>query len=161
MKQIRMTRNIYQAMKIDLSRSHPFAFERVGFAFVKPVGNSVLCVVGYEQIPDDFYIKDNTVGARIDHRGIAVAMKRADMNNEGILHVHIHNFLGHPHFSRIDIGDHENFIRSFRNANSQMPHGVLLLSNDKMLARIWLPESKYFEDTNRYTIVGLPIVYEW
>lgn len=88
-------------------------------------------------------------------------MKRADTNKEGILHVHIHRGSGFPCFSRTDEAEHPNFIRSFKNANPNMPHGFLLLSNDKMVARVWAPGSKSNSDIYRYTIVGLPLSYDW
>jgi hypothetical protein len=161
MKQLRMPQLIYQQIRSDLRRSHPFAFERVGYVFVKQSGGEILVVTGYESVPDEFYIEDKTVGARIDHRGIALAMKRADKNKEGILHTHIHAKRGIPKFSRDDEVDHPNFLRSFRNATPTMPHGFLLLSADKMMARVWFPQNKSYLDIRRYTIVGLPLDFNW
>lgn len=161
MMQLRMTQAVHKEMRSDLRRSHPFAYERVGYIFVRPVGGTVLVATGYEPVPDEFYIKDKTIGARIDHRGIALAMKRADMNKEGILHAHIHIGRGFPRFSRDDIADHPNFLRSFRNADPKMPHGFLLLSNDKMMARVWAPGNESYIDIFRYTIVGLPLSLNW
>ena len=161
MMQLRITEKIYKEMRSDLRRSHPFAYERVGYIFIKPAGATVFVATGYEPVPDEFYIRDKTVGARIDHRGIALAMKRADKNREGILHVHIHASRGFPMFSRDDLADHPNLLRSFRNAVPKMPHGFLLLSNDKMMARIWTPGKETYLDIFRYTIVGLPLQYGW
>ncbi|MEA1960488.1 MAG: hypothetical protein U9N81_04230 [Bacillota bacterium] len=157
MMQLRMPQSIHQEMRSDLRRSHPFAFEHVGYVFTKPAGHSVLVVTGYQSIPDQYYINDNSVGARIDHRAIALAMKRADMNKEGILHTHIHNKSGLPIFSRDDRADHPNFLRSFRNAAPGKTHGFLLLSTDKMMARVWLPQHESPIDIFRYTIVNLPL----
>jgi len=157
MIQLRTPQSIHQEMRSDLRRPHPFAFERVGYVFTKPAGVSVLVVTGYESIPDQFYIKDSSVGARIDHRAIALAMKRADKNKEGILHSHIHNKSGLPIFSRDDRADHPNFLRSFRNASPGMTHGFLLLSADKMMARVWPPQHESPIDIFRYTIVNLPL----
>lgn len=161
MMQLRMTQSIHQEARSDLRRSHPFAYERVGYIFVKPVGEFILVATGYESVPDEFYINDKTVGARIDHRGIALAMKRADSKREGILHTHIHGKRGIPQFSRADLADHPNFLRSFRNAAPEMPHGFLLLSADRMMARIWLPQNQSYTDIFRYTIVGLPLSFNW
>lgn len=161
MMSFRIPQVLHQEMRSDLRRSHPFALERVGFAFIKTAGENTLVTTGYLPVPDEFYINDQNVGARIDHRAIARAMKRADQNNEGILQVHKHARAGTPVFSRADIADHPNFLRSFRNAAPKMPHGFLLLSNDKMMTRIWLPESTSFVDIFRYTIVGMPLSYNW
>lgn len=157
MMQLRMPQSIHQEMRSDLRRSHPFAVERVGFIFTKPAGDSVLVVTGYQSIPNQFYINDNSVGARIDHRAIALAMKRADMNKEGILHTHIHNKSGRPIFSRDDRADHPNLLRSFRNAAPGLAHGLMLLSTDKMMARVWLPQHESPVDIFRYTIINLPL----
>lgn len=161
MIQLRIPQSINQKMWSDLRRSHPFAYERVGYAFIKLASESVVVITGYESVPDEFYIKDKTVGARIDHRGIALAMKRADKNKEGILHTHIHTKNGIPKFSRDDEADHPNFLRSFRNAEPTMSHGFLLLSTDKMMARVWNPKSESHLDIFRYTIVGLPLSFDW
>jgi Dinucleotide-utilizing enzymes involved in molybdopterin and thiamine biosynthesis family 2 len=161
MIQLRITKALYEEMRSDLLRSHPFASERIGYLFVKTSGKEVLVASGYESVPDEFYVKDKTVGARIDHRGIALAMKRADNNQEGILHVHIHPRSGNPAFSKADLIDHPNFLRSFKNATPKMPHGFLLLSNDKMMARVWFPGNESFNDTVQYTIVGLPLKFNW
>lgn len=159
--QLRMTQAIHKEMRSDLCRSHPFAYERVGYIFVRPAGDDVIVTTGYEPVPNEYYIKDKTVGARIDHRGIALAMKRADKNEEGILLAHIHINRGFPRFSRADVADHLNFLRSFRNAVPKMPHGFLLLSDDKMMVRVWPPGEEVYIDIFRYTIVGLPLFYDW
>jgi hypothetical protein len=161
MIQLRMTQAVHQEMRSDLDRSHLFAAERVGYVFIRPAGEAVLVATGYAPIPDEFYIKDNSVGARVDHRGIALAMKRADINNEGILLVHDHGRTGFPRFSRDDLADHPEFLRSFRNANSKTTHGFLLLSNNKMIARVWTPGKASYKDISRYTIIGLPLAYNW
>lgn len=160
MMQLRMTQAIHQEIRSDLRRFHPFAYERVGYVFIRPSGGTILVATGYEPVPDEFYIEDKTVGARIDHRGIALAMKRADQNKEGILHAHVHGSFGFPSFSRADVADHPNFLRSFKNAAPQMPHGFLLLSNDKMMARVWTPGNSSYSNIFRYTIVGLPLYFD-
>ena len=68
MMQLRMTDAVHKEMRSDLRRSHPFAYERVGYIFIKPAGGAVLVATGYEPVLDEFYIEDMTVGARIDHR---------------------------------------------------------------------------------------------
>lgn len=159
MMQLRIPQLIYQEMRSDLRRPHPFAFERIGYVFIKTAGQSVMVVTGYESVPDEFYMKDRSVGARIDHRGIALAMRRAYRNKEGILHTHMHNKSGFPVFSKDDRIDHPNFLRSFRNAVPKMFHGFLLLSTDKMIARVWPPQNDSYIDIIRYTIVGLPLLF--
>ena len=118
MMQLRMTDAVHKEMRSDLRRSHPFAYERLGYIFIKPAGGAVLVATGYEPVPDEFYIEDMTVGARIDHRGIALAMKRAGKTGFSM------SYSCRPwisRFSRDDLADHPNLLRSFRNADSKMP----------------------------------------
>ncbi len=136
---IRLPNAIYRRMKGDLRRPHPHALERVGYVFTKPTADTTLECTDYVSVPDAFYVKDSSVGAHVDHRAIVLAMKRADHENEGVLHVHSHGGFGIPTFSPVDVGSHEVYLRSFRNANSHVTHGVLLLSEDSMVARVWVP----------------------
>ncbi len=136
---IRIPNAIYQRMKGDLSRPHPYALERVGYLFTKPTTCTTLECSDYLPVPDSFYVDDSSVGAHLDHRAIVLAMKRADHKNEGVLHVHAHGGFGMPTFSPVDLGSHEVYLRSFRNANSHVTHGVLLLSEDSLVARVWVP----------------------
>jgi len=55
MMQLRMTQAIHKEVRSDLRRSHPFAYERVGYVFVRPAGGTVLAVTGYE--PVSFILK--------------------------------------------------------------------------------------------------------
>lgn len=77
---IRMPNPIYRRMKGDLRRPHPYA----------PTTDTTLECTDYVAVPDVFYVKDPVVGAHVDHRAIVLAMKRADHNNKGVLHVHAH-----------------------------------------------------------------------
>lgn len=161
MTQLRILKDTYDELKTDLARVHPHAAERVGFAFVRPSGYSTLIVTGYLSIQDEHYLIDDTVGARINHKAIAMAMKRADHNKEGILHVHEHGGSGVPNFSRTDLSSHPDLLRSFRNANPNGTHGFLLLSQNKLLLKVWYPEQSIADTTSRYTIVGLPFLSSW
>jgi hypothetical protein len=152
---IKMSKAIYEEMRGDLRRPHPHAWERVGFVFVAPIlNNNILEVKGYLRVPDEFYIKDPTVGAHIDHRAIVLAMKRVDQNKEGVLQVHEHGGKGIPHFSQVDIDSHQDYLRSFRNANPRAPHGFLLLSEDRMKARVWLQGKNQSGDVLLFKIIG-------
>lgn len=135
----RMSKPIFDKMRDDLRRPHPLAWERVGYAFIKQSSVSILDIIDYESIPDEYYVKDSSVGAHVDHRAIVMAMKRADHNNEGVLQVHEHAGKGLPRFSQVDLKSHPVYLRSFRNANPMATHGFLLLSNNSMMARVWKP----------------------
>jgi hypothetical protein len=161
MMKIRILEDTHKEIRGDLSRPHAHAKERVGFAFVRPSGDSALVITGYQAVPDEYYLVDETVGARISHKAIAEAMKRADHHNEGILHVHCHGGRGIPRFSRTDLQSHNDFLRSFQNANPQGIHGFLLLNQDNMLIRVWTPEQSNYHDICQYAIVGIPATHHW
>lgn len=141
-------------MKGDLARPHPYAFERVGYIFTKPTNGSDLECIDYVPVPDEIYVRDTSVGAHVDHRAIVLAMKRADHNNEGILQVHEHAGEGTPRFSYVDLESHPVYLRSFQNANPRVTHGFLLLSEDSMVAKVWVPNTITPVDIHRYSITG-------
>jgi hypothetical protein len=146
-------------MKGDLSRPHPHAWERVGYVFVRQEAKDDLEIIDYVSIPDEFYIENSKVGAHIDHRAIVMAMKRADQNKEGVLQVHEHSGKGVPHFSQVDIDSHLDYLRSFRNANPRARHGFLLLSDDKMMARIWEQGEIEYKDILHYKVIEEGLFY--
>jgi hypothetical protein len=161
MKQIRILNETYKEIRDDLSRSHPHAFERVGFAFIRTAGDAALVMTGYLPVPDEHYIVDTTVGARINHKAIAMAMKRADHQKEGILHVHEHGGRDIPLFSKTDVNSHPEFLRSFRNANPLGIHGFLLLSKNDLVVRFWQPSETAHQTSSRYTLVGSSLLPRW
>ncbi|MFC4765791.1 hypothetical protein [Effusibacillus consociatus] len=151
---IRMHKTIYQRMKGDLSRPHPHAWERVGYVFIRPTQGTVLEATDYVPVPDEFYVRDSSVGAHVDHRAIALAMKRADHGNEGVLQVHEHGGKGIPQFSPVDYESHPVYLRSFQNANPRVTHGFLLLSENSMVARVWRPGVRQAFEIYSYKITG-------
>lgn len=151
---MRIDKKIYQRMKGDLGRPHPYAFERVGYVFIKPTDGTGLECTDYVPVPDEFYVRDTSVGAHVDHRAIVLAMKRADHNNEGVLQVHEHGGKGTPRFSQVDVESHPVYLRSFQNANPRVTHGFLLLSDDSMVAKVWVPAMSQPVAITRYQITG-------
>jgi hypothetical protein len=151
---IRIPKTIYRRMKGDLGRPHPYAFERVGYIFIKPTDGIDLECIDYVPVPDEFYVRDNSVGAHVDHRAIMLAMKQADHNNQGVLQVHEHAGKGKPTFSHVDVDSHPVYLRSFQNANPHVTHGFLLLSEDFMVAKVWVPTVKTPVEILRYEITG-------
>jgi len=144
---------VYENIRRDLQRPHPYAAERVGFVFVKSINNK-LEVTEYMTVPDKFYIKDPSVGASINHQAISTAMMRAFKTKEGILQVHEHGGYGIPRFSKTDIKSHPDFLQSFRNAHSKGIHGFILLSKDRVLTRYWPVGQSNYLDTANVTIIG-------
>lgn len=157
---INLSKQNMKKIRDDLARPHPYAFERVGFVFIRPNSTKTIDIIDYLSIPDDFYINNPHVGAEVDYRAIVMAMKRADHNNEGVLQVHEHLGKGIPKFSKVDIDSHPVYLRSFRNANPRAIHGFLLLSEDSIVARIWKPNSSTSLDVTK-SIIPKNSFFSW
>lgn len=141
---IRLARSLYEQVKTDLRRPHPFAAERVGYLFTRtgtgPEGITLLFPVEYLALPDDLYVEvaDPQVGAAISGAAIRSAMQRVLDTDMGALHVHLHAHPGSPLFSRIDWRDLPGMAQSLHNANPYRIHGALLLSTDAITGAVWL-----------------------
>lgn len=161
--QLRMTRLIYNQIRADLSRPHPFASERIGFLFVRHAlgdGDTVLVLPTiYKAIPDDQYLDDPKVGAKINSTTIRNAMQQSMDNGEGVFHIHMHEHLGRPGFSRVDRRELNLLIQSFRNIGPKLPHGALVLSQDDIDGLIWLPNKEKPVSVSKITVVGYPVSF--
>ena len=164
MTEIRLTRTLYNAIRQDIARSHSFASERIGFAFGK-LGNRqsdrpLLLLHRYLAVPDDRYIDDPKVGARIDGEMITEVMQQV-MNcraqREGVFHVHVHEHLGRPMLSRTDQNEIPLLIPSFQSVGRDAAHGLIVFSKDHGTARIWLPGEREPSNASRIVIAGVPL----
>jgi hypothetical protein len=158
---VRLTRQLYEQVRADLSRPHPFAAERVGFLFAR-LGNAnnatpLVLFTGYSPLADDRYIDDPHAGARIDSQAIRSAMQQVLNRKEGVFHVHRHDWLGKPRFSRMDRTELPRLIPSVQAVGLCYAHGLLLLRNDDITAAVWLPGNTQPAEADRITIVGHPL----
>jgi hypothetical protein len=162
MRQLKIPQTLYNKVVTDLERPHKFAFERVGFLFVKTgrIGTNIEQILAANYIPvaDDNYIKDTKVGAKINSIAIRSVIQRILDTGEGAFHVHMHNEYGIPRFSSIDRKSLLTLIPSFQATKPNMTHGALLLSKDSSNALIWLPNEKNPVFITNITIVGYPLV---
>lgn len=162
---IRLAYPLYEVVKTDLSRPHPFAAERVGFLFSKvgtgPDGLTLLLPVDYLPVPDEQYVDegDPLIGAAINGAALRRAMQRVLDTGVGGLHVHMHAFhSGRPRFSPTDWQDLPGIVQSLRNANAQLIHGALLLSQDTATGALWLPHQDIrLPLVPQVTLVGCPL----
>lgn len=157
--QLKIPRQLYQKMMADLVRPHAFAWERIGFCRIK-IGNrgrttELLFVTDYWPVPDNQYIRDQYVGARIDGDAIRTAMQTAHDTGDGIMHVHLHDVAGVPRFSLTDMEEIPRVVQTLTYVNAKMPHGMLVLSHDKASAKIVMPGA-LLTDVDRISVVGQP-----
>ena len=161
---IRLTGALYDQMIRDLSQPHPFAAERVGFVFGR-VGSlldsdKVILLNRYHSIPDDHYVRDRTVGARIGPEAMSRAMQdvyHGRSRQEGIFHVHLHGHKGPPRMSEVDSRELPGFIPGFQSAGRQAAHGIIILSRDHGSGWIWLPSSQKPVFARATIVVGSPL----
>lgn len=162
---LRLAHPLYERVKADLARLHPFAAERVGFLFTKVgtgPGDSILVFpVDYLSLPDDQYVDENDplIGAAISGDALRSAMQRVLDTGMGALHVHMHaHHCGRPRFSSTDWHDLPDIVQSLKNANARLIHGALLLSQNMATGALWLPEpGEYRPLIPRVSIVGSPL----
>ncbi len=84
-------------------------------------------------------------------------MQQVLNRNEGVFHVHMHDGLGKPRFSRMDRTELPRLIPSFQAVGLSFAHGLFLLSKDHITAAVWLPGITQPAEADRITIVGHPL----
>ena len=158
---IRIPDRIHKQMLSDLRRSHPFAYERVGFLFTKTnqINPAIVVITCYEYQPveDQHYIRDNSVGAKINSTAIRSAMQRILDESCGCFHVHLHDHSGRTSPSRTDQSSLPPVVQSFSNVNGDQSHGILILSNDSLYASVQYKNEKQFILPQLVSIIGSPM----
>lgn len=155
---LRMTRTMFESVKEDLLRVHPFAYERVGFLYSKTSeSNLISYVFAYESVEDDDYEKDPLVGASISSDAIRKSMQYALDHNCGVFHVHFHGFYGKPSFSGVDKNSLRHLVPSFNVVSPDNIHGGIVLSNDSASSMVLTPGSKRLK-IGKISIVGFPTI---
>ena len=75
-----------------------------------------------------------------------------------MLHVHLHDHVGQPEFSKTDLRETEKFVPNFFHVRPELPHGALVLSRDSAVARCWIEKACHPVWADKITIVGSPLV---
>ena len=156
---IRITRSLYSNALADLTRPHPFALERVGFMYGRcALDDAGLVLMGsYQSVPDDDYIDDPRVGARINSTAIRRAMQVAFSDSRAVLHVHVHDHEGRPDFSLTDLDELARLVPPFCHAAPGSLHGALVLSRNSGSALVWARAEAQPVPTECVSIVGYPL----
>lgn len=158
---VKLAAGLYERVLTDLRRPHKTAAERVGF-LGSTIGNRggeglLVFLTEYVPIPDEYYIEDPSVGARINSAAILMAMQRVLDTGQGIFHVHLHDCLGVPRYSWTDRQEIPPIIESCRNVGMTVAHGILLLSSNKANCMVWPPSGDGFVNADRVSVVGHPL----
>ncbi len=160
---IRIPVPLCEIIKTDLDRPHQHAFERVGFVTGKSKQidstTELICLSEYFPVADENYLKDDSVGARINSDAIREAMQLAMDNKCSIFHIHKHFGWGTPGFSTTDLKELPSIAQAMVNANPNSTHGVLLLSDDNANAVLRMNKHIGNITPSKITIVGHPLTF--
>lgn len=158
---IRLSRFLENQIREDLLRPHMFAFERVGFVSSThsriAEDDYVIILNRHHSVADTDYIKDRTVGARINGNAIRKAMQFVLDTENGMFHVHVHPFNGVPTMSVTDRKEIPPVVQNFRNVNQNSLNGILLLSNTHFNAFVSLPQRQKLVQSTNISTIGFPL----
>lgn len=156
---LKITGRLLTQVQCDLERPHPFAFERVGFIFVRQGAleneKKLLLPTHYMPINDEHYIPDYTVGARYNSTAIRGVMQRILDTKEGAFHVHMHSPV-FPTFSSDDRENHQRLMPAFRNVGMKSIHGAILLMKHTIVGICWLPGEKNPHKISQIKVIDSP-----
>ncbi len=159
--EIKFTGELYAEIIRDLTRPHPFAAERIGFVFGRMGSLGQLILLNrYHSIPDEQYVNDPTVGARIGREAMTWAMQAVYQSRparEGIFHIHLHGHKGETRMSRVDSHEIPKLLPGFQSMGRDAAHGIIILSLDHGSGWIWHPGNKEPLHTDSVNIIGVPI----
>jgi hypothetical protein len=164
MVSIKMTGSLYATILKDLSRPHPFASERVGFVLARlgslADSGSLVLLHRYHSIPDDQYIEDSTVGARIGSQAITWGMQeayRGRKTREGVFHVHLHAHNGRTGMSVVDQREIPEMVRGFHAVGTEAAHGILIFSLNHGFAWVWPAGKNELVIASKICVIGHPL----
>lgn len=160
---IRIPKNIYEQILSDLTRTHSFAWERIGFTAsrhkVLKTGTIIVFVADYFPLADDFYLNDPEVGARINSNAIREGLQKIIDNKVGLFHTHCHSFSKYvPEFSGTDLIDNPEIIKSFGYADKNQVHGMIVLGKNGLNALLKLPGNDSLVKPTKIVVVGYPMI---
>ena len=156
----KITTALLAAIRSDLRRPHPFAYERVGFisAGLSAVGDGFLVLAcEYRPVADDDYLNDPTVGAMMGPDAIRKALQWALHDGGAMFHVHTHGGHGIPHFSGIDLHENAKFVPDFFKVAPQCAHGAIVLSDTAAHGLVWVGRSWPNHFITSFIEVGVPL----
>ena len=154
---------LLERVRYDLARPHEFAAERVGFFVCRPASIApegvVILAHDYKPVEDQDYIDDPSVGAMMGPHAIRKALEFALNNKVGMFHVHMHEHIGRPRFSRVDYSESAKFVPDFWNVRPEMPHGALVASKDSLYGLCWYPGISTPAEIDEFVVVGSPMSF--
>lgn len=162
--QIKLNGSLHAGIIRDLTRPHPFASERVGFVFGRLGSLSgqdrLILLTRYHSIPDNQYVEDHTVCARIGSEALTWAMQavyHGRSGREGIFHVHLHGHRGEPGISAVDRREIPMLMPGFQSVGRGAAHGIIILSADHGSGWVWLQGGMEPVHVDCISVIGAPV----
>ncbi len=162
--QIKLTGALHADIIRDLARPHPFAAERVGFVFGRAGSltdhGRLILLTRYHSIPDDQYVEDHTVGARIGSEALTWAMQAVYHGRparEGIFHLHLHGHYGETGMSATDRREIPRLIPGFQSVGRDAVHGIIILSADHGSGWVWPQSGTEPIHADCVSVIGAPV----
>lgn len=156
----KLTKRLLERVNVRLQRSHPFAFERVGFLVCRPGlldgGGVVILAHDLQDVADEDYLDDPGVGAKMGPAAIRKALQTSYNQQSSMFHVHLHLHRGKPHFSGVDETETAKFVPDFWNVQPELPHGAIVFSSDSACGKCWIPGLEGPVDISQFSVVGIP-----
>jgi len=154
---LKFPQDLLDAITSHLRQPHPVALERVGFVACAG-GNTpkgiVLLGRSFHPVRDEDYEADELVGARISSRAVQSALALSYAKPRSMLFIHEHTHKGKPGPSRVDLDCWRELIPNFWHVRPELPHGGLILSEDKAMGLVWVPYQTDVSSISRFTVVG-------
>src|SRR5207247_886817 len=110
--------------------------------------------------PDEQYLEDRTVCARIGREAITWAMQAVYHGrpaHEGIFHVHLHDHRGATGMSPVDRDEIPKLIPGFQSVGPEAVHGMIILSRDHGAGFVWLLGHLEAVTAGTISVIGKPV----
>jgi hypothetical protein len=105
-------------------------------------------------VADEDYERSMTMGALISGNAFRKVLQYCYSNNVSAFHIHRHEHVGRPGFSRIDIQESAKFVPDFFKVRANQLHGAIVLSHDSVYGHVWRSGKGKPERITRFAIVG-------
>jgi hypothetical protein len=156
---LRLMDSFVADVRTDLGRSHPIAFERVGFVACRNAvldDGVVLLPIEYLPVAEEDYLEAPEFGALISSNAIRKALQVAYSRAVSMIHVHMHLGKGVPGPSRTDTREMGKLMPDFVKVRPGLPHAALVLSTNSARGFFWYQSSSP-RTLSEIQVVGTPL----
>lgn len=156
----RITDRLLEQVHTDLSRPHAVAYERVGHLHCR-VGidrdHTVILAEAYRPVAEEDYLPSEEAGAVIGPAAIRRVLQHAYQRRDAVFHVHRHDHVGVPAFSRLDVRENARCVPDFWKVSPAMPHGAIVLSLNAAAGQVWCALTHTDQPLRDITCIGTPV----